>query len=120
MKFLLDENLSPQICLLLEGHDCVHTNDLGLSTKSDSIVLDKSTEEKRILVTADTDFGEILAKNKNKQPSVLLLRKQTGRSAKEIAALITANLEQITEDLTQGALVVLDDEKVRIRKLPIQ
>jgi len=121
MRFLPDENLSPQVGLLpeKEGHDCVHTNDLGLSTKPDPVVLEKCKEENRILISADTDFGEILAKSQNKQPSVLLLRKQSGRSAGKIADLILLNLDKVADDLSNWALVVFTDDKVRIRSLPI-
>jgi predicted nuclease of predicted toxin-antitoxin system len=50
---------------------------------------------------------------------VLLIRRLAGRRAADQSAIIQANLEQVAEDLTAGAIVVLSDEWVRIRPLPL-
>ena len=52
-------------------------------------------------------------------PSVLLIRRLTGRRAAEQSAIILANLDQIAEDLTAGAVVVIGDDRIRIRRLPM-
>jgi hypothetical protein len=49
----------------------------------------------------------------------VLIRRLTGRRATEQAAIILANLEVVAEDLDSGAVVVLTDEWVRVRRLPI-
>jgi predicted nuclease of predicted toxin-antitoxin system len=71
------------------------------------------------LITADTDFGELLARSGDNAPSVLLLRRHDRRRAKAVAELILANLDAIDSDLTSGALVVFDGVRIRIRTLPI-
>lgn len=63
-----------------------------------------------------TDFGALLARHNTARPSVILIRRQQGRSA----AAIAANLPAIADDLASGAIVVLDEERIRIRTLPIQ
>lgn len=73
----------------------------------------------RVLITADTDFGELLARSGDNAPSVLLLRRHDRRRAKAVAELILANLDAIESDLTSGALVVFDRDRIRIRTLPI-
>jgi predicted nuclease of predicted toxin-antitoxin system len=50
----------------------------------------------------------------------VLLRRQAQRRAHEIAALILANLDAVAEDLQSGAVVVLDEERIRIRRLPLR
>ena len=45
---------------------------------------------------------------------------KAGGRAVEVAALILANLEVIAEDLEGGAIVVLDDDRLRIRRLPLR
>ena len=52
-------------------------------------------------------------------PSVLLIRRLAGRRAAEQSAIILANLDQIAEDLTAGAVVVISDDRIRIRRLPM-
>ena len=122
MRFLLDENQSPRIAdrLAEAGHDAVHVRDLDLRTSPDDEVLAAAHEAGRVVISADTDFSELLATSNAGGPSILLLRRQEQRRADEIAALILANLDDVADDLRSGAVVVLDDERIRIRSLPLR
>jgi predicted nuclease of predicted toxin-antitoxin system len=71
-----------------------------------------------VLVSADTDFGTLLARSGDTAPSVVLLRRTQGRRAAQIADLLTANLPQLETDLAAGAVVVIRDDNLRIRLLP--
>ena len=121
MKFLLDQNQSPLLADLLTavGHDAIHTRDIGLSRAPDVDMLTRAKLDGRVLITADTDFGELLARSGDDAPSVLLLRRHDRRRAEAVAELILANLDAIESDLTSRALVVLDGARIRIRALPI-
>jgi predicted nuclease of predicted toxin-antitoxin system len=121
VKFLVDNNLSPLLAEILNaaGHDAVHLRSLGMQAATDEAVLAHAQSESRILISADTDFGGLLARSRAASPSVLLIRRLAGRRAVEQSAIIQANLEQIAEDLATGAIVVLSDEWVRIRPLPM-
>ena len=101
MRFLLDENQSPRIADLLgeAGHDSIHVRDLDLMTSPDANVLEVARDQGRVIISADSDFGELLAASNAAAPSVLLMRRQAGRRAHEIAALILANLDEVAEDL---------------------
>lgn len=122
MKLLLDQNLSPRLAdeLAARGHDAVHVRSLGMSTASDSVILEVATSEARIVVSADTDFGELLARTNAGSPSVLLLRRQGHRRAAEVAELLALNLPAVAADLESGAIVVVDDERIRVRGLPLR
>lgn len=121
MRFLLDENLSPQLSTLLRaaGHDCVHVRDIGLKSAVDEAVLDAAHSDGRVLASADTDFGAILARRQASGPSVLLLRRAADRRAAEQARLILDNLDQVADDLTAGAIVVFGERSLRVRSLPL-
>lgn len=121
MKFLIDNNLSPVLAELLKaaGHDAVHLRELGMQAATDEAVLAHARSESRVLISADTDFGGLLARSGAPSPSVLLIRRLAGRRAVDQSAIIQANLEQVAEDLETGAIVVLSDEWVRIRPLPM-
>jgi predicted nuclease of predicted toxin-antitoxin system len=121
VRFLLDENLSPLLAELLAaaGHDTVHVRDLGLLTAADRLVLERARTDRRVLISADTDFGELLAASGAMLPSVILLRRETDRSASTQAALILANLDQVAADIDAGAIVVLEATRVRVRRLPV-
>jgi predicted nuclease of predicted toxin-antitoxin system len=75
--------------------------------------------DNRVLISADTDFGTLLAREGADRPSILLIRRLSGRRAAEQATIILANLDVVAEDLDSGAVVVLTDEWVRVRRLPI-
>jgi hypothetical protein len=50
---------------------------------------------------------------------VILIRRLAGRRAAEQATIILANLDQVTEDLAAGAMVVIHEDTLRVRRLPI-
>jgi predicted nuclease of predicted toxin-antitoxin system len=122
VKFLLDQNVSPALVGLLADADHLaeHVRDLGMREAPDDVVLAAARDADAVLISSDTDFGELLARSNAKGPSVILLRRQEGRRASKIASLIVANLQAVADDLASGAIVVLDDDRVRIRSLPLQ
>ncbi len=90
-----------------------------MQAAADHVVLEQARADERILVSADTDFGGLLARSGASTPSVILIRRLTGRRAAEQAAIILANLDQVAEDLTAGAIVVLHQDSLRVRRLPM-
>lgn len=73
-----------------------------MQAATDEVVLAHAAAESRVLISADTDFGALLARSKKASPSVLLIRRLAGRRAAEQSAIIRANLDQVEEDLGCG------------------
>ncbi|MGF1596171.1 MAG: DUF5615 family PIN-like protein [Acidimicrobiales bacterium] len=121
MRFLLDENQSPAIVGLLQeaGHDAVHVRQVGRAGAPDEDVFAFAAAERRVILSGDTDFGELLARSNASGPSLVLLRRQGRRRAAEVASLLLANLDVIAADLEAGAIVVFDEDRIRIRSLPL-
>jgi len=122
VRWLLDENQSPVIAesLRAAGHDAVHVRELGRAGATDQELLVLAGEEDRVIVSGDTDFGELLARTNRARPSIVLLRRQSGRKAAQIASLLLANLPAVEDDLVAGAIVVVDEDRLRIRRLPLR
>ena len=108
MRFLLDNNLSPRLRELLRhaDHDVVHARDVQLERATDEVVIAYARSTHRVLVSADTDFGTLLARSNDRSPSFLLLRRASGRRAIDQAELILGNLLAVTPDLEAGVIVV--------------
>ncbi|MBA3743958.1 DUF5615 family PIN-like protein [Sporichthya sp.] len=120
MNFLVDECLSPTIAAVLRnaGHDAVHVSVLGMAGQSDDAVMAAARVRNCVVVSADTDFGELLARTNAPLPSVVLYR---GREVAPtvLAELLLANLDQFDQALEHGAIVVILDDRIRVRALPL-
>lgn len=72
-----------------------------------------------IVFTHDLDFGMILALTQAESPSVIQVRAQDVLPS-HLANMVIAVLKQNEVMLEQGALIVLDESRARVRILPLQ
>ena len=120
MQFLADMGVSVKVAdwLRSQGHDVVHLRDRGLQRLPNGEIFELAAQEQRIVLTFDLDFGEILAQSGDRTVSVVLFRLHNPRTDNVIKR-ITHVLSQSSAELLQGAIVVVEDGRHRIRKLPI-
>jgi predicted nuclease of predicted toxin-antitoxin system len=104
--------------LRTKSHDAVHLRDEALQRLSNGEIFQKASREARIVPTFDLDFGEILAASGGQIISVILFRLHNTRADFGIQRL-DAVLNQSSAELLQGAIVVFEDGRHRVRKLPI-
>jgi len=121
MTLLIDENLSPRVArLFLEaGHDAAHVVEVGLDNTDDPLILAAAADDARTIVTADTDFGALLAARGTASPSVVMHRSSDHLTPDEQARLVATVLTRVCDELEDGAIASVTSERIRLRSLPI-
>ena len=101
------------------GHDVVHARDENLHRAEDAQILEKAAREGRIVLTFDLDFGDLLAAALRTIPSVMIFRLHN-----QIPSSVSPRVLQVTSeaeaDLSAGAVIIVEDARYRIRRLPIR
>jgi predicted nuclease of predicted toxin-antitoxin system len=100
------------------GHDVVHLEELGLRTLPDAEIFRRARDEHRIVLTFDLDFANMSAASNEPFPSVIIFRLRFGRPARVLARLAAVMLSA-SNALESGALIMVDETRMRVRPLPL-
>lgn len=121
MKLLVDNAVSPKVShgLQSKGYDCRHVRDINLQNATDEEIFIRAEEEGRVLISADTDFGALLAIRRKQSPSFILFRKTTGLRPEHLTSQLLHVLKKYSDDIEKGSIIVITDMHVRVRSLPI-
>jgi len=120
MRFLADMGVAVGVVnwLRQNGHDTKHLRDEGLHRIPNGEIFAKAVSENRIIITFDLDFGEIVALSKREKVSIVLFRLHNTRTSHLINRL-SAMLEDSADALREGAVVVVEESRHRVRYLPL-
>ena len=121
MRFLVDMNLATEVAAWLrsQGHEAVHLRELGLQELGDAAVLAKAMAEKRVVLSFDLDFADIAATAAGAHAGVVLFRLRSAQTARIIDRLRTVLASSAAQALEQGAVVIVEPTRLRVRRLPI-
>ena len=121
MKLLIDMNLSPTWVSVLKeaGLEPVHWSSIGRPDAPDNEIQGYARSNGYVVFTHDLDFGTILAATKADCPSVIQIRSQNV-TPEHLGRLVVSALHQFEKHLKAGALVTVDEKKLRARILPLQ
>ncbi|HEY0007129.1 MAG TPA: DUF5615 family PIN-like protein, partial [Tepidisphaeraceae bacterium] len=100
------------------GHDADHVSERGPVTMPDEQVMRLAQAEQRVLVTFDLDFTHLLALQRASQPSVILFRVDSIRTDR-MSGWLADLLKRYEADLSAGAILVVENERERLRTLPV-
>jgi len=121
MRFLGDMGVSPVTIgkLRLMGYEAVHLVEERLERLPDAEICIKAKAENRIILTFDLDFAELLALSGDDLPSVVLFRLKNAHPNIVLEKLLSV-LPVCAPALESGAIVTIQDNRYRLRRLPIQ
>ena len=100
--------------LRAEGHDVLESQTLG-PDPGDLALLEIAVSERRILITIDTDFGELIYRHD--VPHVGLVRLPDVPAERRIA-LLAAVIDRHSHALERRAIVTIRGERIRISLPP--
>ena len=121
MKILVDMNLTPRWCEVLcsSGYEAVHWSNVGGPCTPDTEIMEWAATNGYLVFTHDLDFGALLAATGRHKPSVIQVRTEDVMPA-QLSEIVLAMLREHRTALQDGALVVLDEWRSRVRILPIR
>lgn len=118
-KFLVDENLSPLLSDYLRNlkYDCRAVREAGLKGKSDEEIIKWLQAKRRILITADLDFGEFFYSKTFGKIGVVILKSKSQRLKSFIEIIDYLDKRKVLKNKRiEDSLIVAIKGKYRIRK----
>lgn len=119
MRFVADENVQRTVVegLRRRGHDVRHIRE-EMPGITDDAVLDVANADGAVLLTYDTDFGELVFQQRRVGTGVILVR-LPGVAPAQVADLVAAVIDARGEEIGH-AFTVIAAQGVRVRQLPEQ
>jgi predicted nuclease of predicted toxin-antitoxin system len=120
LSIVVDMNLSPTwvAALTAAGFSVVHWSTIGAATATDAYIMAWARSNRHIVLTHDLDFGTALALTHASGPSIIQVRTNDILPA-DIASLVIDVIRKHERELSQGALLVIEETRQRIRILPL-
>lgn len=115
MRLIVDECTGPSVARWLreQGHDVVYVGDTANGMK-DAEIIARAASDKRILITNDRDFGDLIFQSHLPHAGVLLLRLRNERPSSKIAVL--DRILRGYGDSLAGNFVVATEHLVRLAR----
>ena len=70
-------------------------------------------------MSADTDFGALLALCRMPKRSFVLLRRAFGNRSGQVVEILRGLLPRLSPELEAGVIVTVTENRIRIRALPV-
>ena len=114
MNLLADEGVDQSIVMRLraDGHDVSYAAETSRGA-DDELILDLANESDRILLTADSDFGELVFRQGLAHKGVIIALE--GLSAELKSELVSMAIGEHGEEL-ESAFTVISPGTIRIRR----
>ena len=116
MKYLANENFPKTSAKILKerGWDIEHIGETNMGIR-DEEVMEVAISEHRIIITFDSDYGELVYKHGYRPPGIVYLRIK--KFTPEYPANLLLKLIVEEELKIDGLFTVIDDNQIRQRKI---
>lgn len=116
MRLFLDHNMSPETGAFLYGlgHDVTDTREHGMSRATDKEIMAFAQREGRMVVTFDSDFGNILEFPPGTYPGVIRLKVRP-QTVEVLHPILEEFFGKVSEEHLKGALAIVENYRFRIR-----
>ncbi len=121
IRLLADVHISPKTVgdLQKQGYEIMRSSEFLPANAPDINILEFARTENWIVLTQDLDFSMLVALSRYSQPSLITLRLSSAKPDIVTQKLLDV-LPQIEEALQEGSAITIQDESIRIRKLPVR
>lgn len=121
MRFVADLHISHATVGFLRslGHDVIRVGEVLGPAAADATIIEFAAAQGRTILTQDLDFSAIIALSGHAFPSVLSLRLRSSRVERVNEALERV-LPLVADLLERGAIVSVEDDRIRSRSLPVE
>ena len=120
MRFLADMGISWRVVEWLRNneHEAIHLREQQLHRLPNGDIFVMAADDRRIILTWDLDFTEIVALSGPRIVSAVVFRLMNTRSENVIRRLERV-LAESARDLEEGAIISVEESRHRVRLLPI-
>ena len=121
IRLLADVHISPKTVadLQKQGYEIMRSSEFLPANAPDINILEFARTENWVVLTQDLDFSMLVALSRYSQPSLITLRLSSAKPDIVTQKLLEV-LPQIEEALQEGSAITIQDESIRIRKLPVR
>jgi len=97
------------------GHEAVRLSELGHEKQSDQDVIRYALEHRQVVITFDLDYPALLALNPDSRISAIILR-TTSAEPEWVNQRLRETLPLMRNALSEGAIAVVEDDRIRVRR----
>ena len=121
IRLLADVHISPKTVadLQKQGYEIMRSSEVLPANAPDINILEFAGTENWVVLTQDLDFSMLVALSRYSQPSLITLRLSSAKPDIVTQKLLDV-LPQLEEALQEGSAITIQDESIRIRKLPVK
>ena len=120
VRYIADQNISIRTVALLQGsgYDIRRISDFLPPHTSDARIIEFARTQDWAIITQDLDYSALLADSRHDRPSLVSVRLHDNRPH-SLAEILERVLPSVEADLQEGAIVVVEESRIRVRRLPL-